>query len=100
MHIVTVAILFLAFFAAWPVSAQAEHPPGPNCVKDVGKLGTVYHEVPGLIGVEKNGDLMMLYFSDDSGTWTIVSFNPDNGWYCFRASGDGLQLLGLLGVKS
>ena len=57
------------------------------------QLGTGYDETPVSLGVQANGDLLEVFSSAQTGTWTIVSTAP-SGLACVVAAGDGWQTRG------
>lgn len=56
------------------------------------QLERAYAEVPVSLGLEANGNLLQLYKSADSATWTIVSTSPD-GVACVLAAGRNWETL-------
>lgn len=57
------------------------------------QLGRGYDEAPVSVGVQTNGNLLEVFSSAETGTWTIVSTEP-SGLACVVAAGDGWQALG------
>lgn len=52
----------------------------------VRQLGARYDEVPVSIGLQSNGNLLQVFSSPRTGTWTILSVAPD-GTGCVVAAG-------------
>ncbi len=52
----------------------------------VRQLGARYDEVPVSIGLQSNGNLIQVFSSPRTGTWTILSVAPD-GTGCVVAAG-------------
>ena len=50
------------------------------------QLGTTYAEAPVSLGLQSNGNLLQVFSSAESGSWTIVSVAPD-GSACVLAAG-------------
>ncbi len=50
------------------------------------QLGATYHETPVSLGVQSNGNLLLVFNSVASGSWTIVSASP-TGLTCILAAG-------------
>lgn len=50
------------------------------------QLGALYDEAPVAFGMQSNGNLLQLYRSAKSGSWTIVSTTP-GGRACVVAAG-------------
>lgn len=57
------------------------------------QLGSGYDETPVSLGIQTNGNLLEVFSSPQTGTWTIVSTEP-TGLACVVAAGDGWQALG------
>jgi hypothetical protein len=57
------------------------------------QLGQGYDEAPVSLGVQSNGNLLEIFSSPRTGTWTIVATAP-TGLACVVAAGDGWQALG------
>lgn len=67
----------------------------PNCVHDAlpqfeARLERKYGETLKHVGITNGGDLLRLYVSDASGTWTILVVLPNN-LVCMFGAGDGWQ---------
>ena len=50
------------------------------------QLGMKYKEAPISIGLQSNGNLLQVFASKDSGSWTILSTTP-KGMSCILAAG-------------
>lgn len=50
------------------------------------QLGATYAEAPVSLGLQSNGNLLQVFSSAESGSWTIVSVAPD-GSACVLAAG-------------
>ena len=50
------------------------------------QLQGTYEEAPVSLGLQSNGNLLQVFSSADSGSWTIVSTSPD-GLACVLAAG-------------
>ncbi len=50
------------------------------------QLSAIYHETPVSLGVQSNGNLLLVFNSVASGSWTIVSASP-TGLACVLAAG-------------
>lgn len=76
--------------AASSVAAQSPLPAqGSRChaYADVARqLSAIYHESPVSLGIQSNGDLLLVFNSPTSGSWTIVSTTP-TGLTCILAAG-------------
>ncbi|HET6519429.1 MAG TPA: hypothetical protein VFG47_06365 [Geminicoccaceae bacterium] len=69
--------------------APANNPPRLPChdyVKMAQHLGTKYAEKPVAFGMQSNGNLLQVFASPDTGTWTILSVSP-KGTSCILAAG-------------
>ena len=58
------------------------------------QLGATYAEAPASLGIQSNGNLLQVFTSADTGTWTIVSTTP-GGMACVLAAGDRWESLPL-----
>jgi hypothetical protein len=72
-------------------AALAQPPPGARlpCYdyrEVVRQLGATYHEAPASLGLQSNGNVLQVFTSARSGSWTIVSVLP-NGSACVLAAG-------------
>ena len=56
------------------------------------QLGDRYEEAPVSIGAQSNGNVLQVFASNKSGTWTIVSTAP-NGTACILAAGKGWEAM-------
>lgn len=85
---------------AWPSVAQqvAVDARGPCHRYDevARQLGSRYKEAPVSLGVQTNGNLLQVFASQDSGTWTILSTSP-TGMTCVIAAGRSWESLKLQG---
>jgi hypothetical protein len=73
-------------------TARAEGPPGGRVpcsayTEIARQLGDRYEEAPVSLGLQANGNLLQVFASPASGTWTIVSTAP-NGFACVVAVGE------------
>lgn len=89
--------LLLAIFLPASMAASAQVPVGtpmPCAARAelVRQLGATYQEAPVSLGVQKNGYLLEVFASSDTGSWTIVSTAPD-GAACVVAAGEHWQSL-------
>lgn len=50
------------------------------------QLSATYHETPVSLGIQSNGNLLLVFNSPTSGSWTIVSTTP-TGLTCILAAG-------------
>lgn len=50
------------------------------------QLANRYNEAPVAFGMQSNGNLLQVYYSEDNDTWTVVSTTP-NGMSCIVAAG-------------
>lgn len=57
------------------------------------QLGQGYDEAPVSLGVQSNGNLVEIFSSPRTGTWTMVATEP-SGRSCVVAAGDGWQAVG------
>jgi hypothetical protein len=69
--------------------ADAQVPPGAQApcsayTEIARQLGARYEETPVSLGLQANGNLLQVFASKASGTWTIVSTAP-NGFACVVA---------------
>lgn len=56
----------------------------------VGQLKGSYAEAPISLGLQTNGNLLQVFTSADTGSWTIVSTSPD-GMACVLAAGNNWE---------
>lgn len=89
--------------AAAPRAQQAAVPPGSAAAavmqlschdyrEVLRQLGDRYEEAPVSIGAQSNGNMLQVFASTRSGTWTIVSTAP-NGTACILAAGKGWETM-------
>jgi hypothetical protein len=83
-------LLAVLFFSAPPATAQVPSGVARMLCHDykelVRQLGTRYEEVPVSTGLQSNGNLIQVFASPRTGTWTILSVAPD-GTGCVVAAG-------------
>jgi hypothetical protein len=83
------AVAFLAFVAVTASPAMAQNAPALLC-HDHGELTKAlldrYHEVPVSIGLQTDGQLLQVFASAETGTWTILMTRPD-GVACILSAG-------------
>lgn len=74
--------------------AQTAIPSAPRLCYDyreiARQLGASYEEAPVSLGLQSNGNLLQVFASAKSGTWTIVSLTP-SGFACVLAAGRGWE---------
>ena len=86
------APFLLAAAVALPQPAGAEAPQRParlpchDYAKMAEHLGSKYDEQPVAFGMQSNGNLLQVFASKDTGTWTILSVSP-KGTSCILAAG-------------
>ncbi len=56
----------------------------------VRQLGATYQEAPASLGLQSNGNVLQVFTSARSGSWTIVSVLP-NGFACVLAAGESWE---------
>lgn len=84
--------LLFAALAAWAPAALAETDPVPvrlpcfSYAEVARQLKGTYEEAPVSLGLQANGNLLQVFNSAKSGSWTIVSTSPD-GTACILAAG-------------
>ena len=76
-------------------AVDAQEPPGGQVpcsayTEIARQLGDRYEEAPVSLGLQSNGNLLQVFASRASGTWTIVSTAPD-GFACVVAVGDNWE---------
>lgn len=90
------ALLLLSALASGSTTAAAETPnPRLPCsdYREVKRqLGAKYEEAPVSIGLQTNGNLLQVFASTRSGSWTIVSTSP-SGKACIIAAGQRWESL-------
>ena len=77
-----------------PVAAEPTRQ-GPTCRpwREVNQyLDHKFAEQPVAYGVQDNGSLLQIYASADTGTWTLVSMQPD-GTACLLGAGNSWEHL-------
>lgn len=74
-------------------TAQSVQSAGPCSSRDaiVSSLAKDYREAPVSLGLMANGDLLQIFASPDTRTWTIVSTSP-NGTTCVLAAGKSWEI--------
>lgn len=84
------AVVFACGAFANPLAAQmAPTSPRMPCHKatEIAKqLSKKYDEAPVAFGLQSNGNLLQVYFSQQKDTWTVVSTTP-SGMSCILAAG-------------
>ena len=60
--------------------------PCHNATEVAKQLSSKYDEAPVAFGLQSNGNLLQVYFSEEKGTWTVVSTTPA-GMSCIVAAG-------------
>jgi hypothetical protein len=86
----------LALLAATAVPALADERPGGNQLPCTrldhlsGFLAQTYGEKPVSAGLQANGQLLQIFASQDTGTWTAVTTSPA-GLACVVATGRGWE---------
>lgn len=63
------------------------------------QLSATYHETPISLGVQSNGNLLLVFNSMASGSWTIVSTSP-TGLTCILAAGQHWESTSLVRLAS
>jgi hypothetical protein len=94
---VILAVSLAAAVAAPPPPARAQVPMGTamachDRAEIARQLGATYEEAPVSLGVQTNGNLLEVFASPRTGTWTIVSTAPD-GEACVVAAGESWETL-------
>ncbi|MCB1883051.1 MAG: hypothetical protein KDG89_03490 [Geminicoccaceae bacterium] len=81
----TVLVALLASFA--PGLAWAADPPPCHDYKEIARvLAKTYEEDPVSLGVQTNGNMLQVFASAKSGTFTVLSVAP-TGFACILAAG-------------
>lgn len=92
------AALAAGLFAV-PAAAQQNQPQTRMPCHDSGEihkqLSRKYAEAPVAFGLQTNGNLLQVYASKDTGTWTVVSTSPA-GLSCIVAAGKSWESLPLI----
>lgn len=78
--------------AAAQVGAPAVQPACHPYKEIARQLGSRYAEAPVSLGLQSNGNLLQVFASAASGSWTIVSTAPD-GLACILAAGESWESL-------
>jgi hypothetical protein len=95
------AALFITALAAAGLSAgpaASQTPPqagGAPCKpwREIAEeLGRRYAERPVAFGLQSNGQLLQVFASEETGTWTLVTMHP-NGTACLIGAGDSWETL-------
>jgi hypothetical protein len=78
---------------AGAVRADTTQVPGPCSSREaiVSSLAKDYREAPVSVGMMANGNLMQIFASPDTRTWTIISTAPD-GMSCVMAAGKSWEI--------
>jgi hypothetical protein len=90
------AALTATFLALSAAIAAAEEPPLPDRVpcsdyaSIAQQLGARYEEAPVSLGLQSNGNVLQVFASATSGTWTVVSLTP-SGYACILAAGESWE---------
>jgi len=88
--------LAVALLAGSPASAQQAgsevRAPCHRYDEVTRQLGSRYKEAPVSLGVQTNGNLLQVFASPESGTWTILSTSP-TGMTCVIAAGKSWESL-------
>ena len=84
-----IATVLAAASGAW---AQIPAPGLPCADRDSMRLqlGAAYGEAPVAVGLRSDGDLLQVFASARTGTWTVVATAPD-GLACVLAAGRGWE---------
>ena len=84
------AMVFACGAFASPLGAQtapsAPRMPCHNASEIAKQLSSRYDEAPVAFGLQSNGNLLQVYFSEEKDTWTVVSTTP-SGMSCIVAAG-------------
>ena len=92
-------VLYAALLALGPLPSAAHaqpaatdpHPLCPEYREVRRQLAAGYGEAPVAVGLRSNGELLQVFASAESGTWTIVSTTPQ-GTACVLAAGRHWEL--------
>jgi hypothetical protein len=82
----------LAAPVAAPVAAQSRVRPCDHRAKIVAQLAEMYHEMPVGHGLQIDGNLLQLFVSAETGTWTLVSTTPA-GLSCLVGAGRSWEMM-------
>jgi hypothetical protein len=80
--------------ATWAGSPESETQQiGPCSSREAitQSLAEEYHEAPVSLGVMANGNVLQVFASPDTGTWTIISIAP-SGLSCVLAAGQSWEI--------
>ena len=90
MRSLCLLVAALLALAVPPVHAEDEGPPQRLPCFSYGEVARqlkgTYDEAPVSLGLQANGNLLQVFNSTRSGSWTIVSTSPD-GMACILAAG-------------
>jgi len=93
------AATLVAGLCAVPAAAQQNQQQMRMPCHDSGEihkqLSRKYDEAPVAFGLQTNGNLLQIYASKDTGTWTVVSTSPA-GLSCIVAAGKSWESLPLI----
>ena len=91
-----IALGIAAIAAMQPIAAHAQNAAVvqacDNHAEIAGRLGEQYKEVPTGFGIQLNGNLLQLYVSQETGTWTLLSTSP-SGVSCIVGAGENWEIL-------
>ena len=88
------ALLALGLLPSAALAQPAGADPRPPCAdyREVQRqLAAGYGEAPVALGLRSNGELLQVFASPESGSWTIVSTSPQ-GTACILATGRHWEL--------
>lgn len=80
-------VVFLGLSLPVGVGAQSARMPCHKASEVARQLNDKYGEVPVAFGMQSNGNLLQVYYSEADDTWTVVTTTPD-GMSCIVASGE------------
>jgi hypothetical protein len=88
-HILGACLALATLVAANPATAQS---PGPCAQRQhvIARLAAAYGETRQSIGLGANSQVVEVFASLETGTWTIIVTNPD-GLTCLVASGQAYE---------
>lgn len=91
-----IASAAVAFGFSAPALAEGNQPqvrmPCHDAMEIHKQLSKKYSEAPVAFGLQTNGNLLQIYASKESGTWTVVSTTPA-GLSCIVAAGKSWENL-------
>ena len=97
--IVLSVVVFACGAFANPLAAQTAptngRMPCHNATEIAKQLSNKYSEAPVAFGLQSNGNLLQVYFSEEKDTWTVVSTTPA-GISCILAAGKRWESLPLV----